>query len=95
MKRYFVQKETRQQNILVPDEFSYSAMGMWENYTHKGILYIYTVGNYEGIVERLTKINAKDCLTRVSRCQNGILVRVLSDSGDKIYKMFQKMGEII
>ena len=78
-----------------PEEFSYSSMGMWENYTHNGILYIYAKENEEQLIEKLRQESAEAGLTGVSRCENGVLVRTLSDSGDKIYKMFQKIAGVL
>ena len=34
-----------------------------------------------------------DCVTGVSKCPKGIVLRVLAMSGDKIYQIFQKIAD--
>lgn len=82
---------------ICPEKLSYQTMGMWGKYTHNGMLYLYDGDReekeeWERWIEEIRKISKeKDCVTGVSKCPRGIVLRVLAMSGDKIYQMFQKI----
>lgn len=84
--------------LLQPQKFDYKNMGMWREYTHNGLLYIYVEENAEE--ERLlaalrTMCETTTMLMGVSKCLRGILLRALAKSGDEIYKIFEKACGLI
>lgn len=106
MKQYesrtkiYVEKELvfADHTMLDPEKFQYQTMGMWQNFTHNGMLYIYLARQEkeEELIEEIRKIGTmEDGQTGVTKCQKGIVVRTLAMSGDSIYQMFQKIAELI
>lgn len=82
--------------VLRPEQFQYQTMGMWQDFTHNGMLYLYLPEKEqeEKQIEWIRK-EAKnlDGLCGVSRCQRGMVVRTLTMSGDKIFQFFKHISE--
>ncbi len=79
--------------MINPTLWNYDEIGLWQGYTHSGLLYIY--GNDE-ILDEIRVLGEKmlsNCEFGVSLCKKGICVRVLGDNGDKIYNFFDKISK--
>ncbi|MCR4902716.1 MAG: urease accessory protein UreD [Butyrivibrio sp.] len=74
---------------LNPKEIDYERLGMWDGYTHSGLLFIYRA-DMENLDEKCREIQenaeSRNLLTGASRCTNGLLIRSLGEGGDQIYK---------
>lgn len=72
-----------------PDEMDYTKIGMWGEYTHCGMLFLY-MENMEDKVEICRKIQQQSenrgLLSGATRCPKGVLIRSLGKGGDQIYK---------
>lgn len=90
---------------IVPELLDYKAMGMWEKYTHSGLLYLYCgkndVGQEQECRNRQAEcmngirkvIEKKDFAAGVTACECGIVVRILAMSGDEIVQFFKKIAD--
>lgn len=103
MKRY--QSKTRiyvgdklamaDHTLLDPSWFHYDTLGLWSEYTHNGLLYLYTPDR-ERQEKWLRMIRGKkpdDLEAGCSECRQGILLRVLGKSGDSVYDYFEDIAK--
>lgn len=84
--------------FISPAEINYENIGMWGEYTHNGMLYIY-LQNQESIADLLIKIKdiyeEMGIFAGVTRCEKGILVRSLGYSGEELYNFNKKIADMI
>ena len=84
--------------LLHPQQLNYQNMGMWGEYTHNGLLYIYVEESKkeERLLMSLQKMCKTDAmLLGVTKCFRGILLRALAKSGDEIYETFKQACSLI
>lgn len=84
--------------LIFPEKFHYNTLGMWNSYTHNGMLYIHVQNTKreQELVETIReKFTEGKWLLGVSTCHQGIVVRVLSMSGEQIYNIFQSIGRLV
>lgn len=81
-----------------PQRFCYQNLGMWHHYTHNGMLYIY-LGDEEKEKKLIEEIRERfqrgDWLLGATSCESGVMVRILSMSGEQIYQMFKKIADMV
>ncbi len=82
--------------VITPKKFRYNSIGQWDKYTHNGLMYIYlpTIDN-DKITEEIRKIKANNFEIAVSKALVGLSVRMLANSGDEIYSVFQEIADIM
>ena len=79
---------------IFPDRIHYPGLGLWDGYTHAGMLYCCSgkekeAENEENWVEAVRRKAEKEQLyAGITACDKGFLIRVLADSGDCIGKFF-------
>ncbi|MBR1866374.1 MAG: urease accessory protein UreD [Lachnospiraceae bacterium] len=85
--------------LVDPERFHYQTMGMWGQYTHNGLLYLYVPEDASGnrnlsCMEQIRKTAGEtaDCLMGVTQSRRGIAVRVLAYSGEMIWKRFEEIA---
>lgn len=81
--------------LIDPERFCYNTMGMWGDYTHNGMLYLYSHRKQPDIlVEQVREMGeSQDFLFGVSKCCMGVVVRVLGKRGDTIFHFFQRVSQ--
>lgn len=82
--------------LIAPEKFNYQMLGMWGDYTHNGLLYIY-IDKPEFRNELLLSLQEvpkrKNILSGATACNQGLVLRILGKSGDEIYEEFRRIGE--
>ncbi len=80
---------------ICPQKFHYQKMGMWREYTHNGFLYIYCPNEEKmhRILSKVQKMTTEHMIFGVTRCCEGIGIRVLGNQGDQIFQFFQKIAD--
>lgn len=84
--------------LICPKKFHYSTLGMWNQYTHNGILYVHIPDKNKEleIVEEVRKnLVMEQGIWGISECCKGIAVRILAMSGEEIYGAFQWISDKI
>lgn len=80
--------------LLDPSWFAYDTLGLWNNYTHNGLLYLYTPGR--GTEKPVDPDDPGQKADQVeagcSECRQGILLRVLGKSSDAVYDYFEDIA---
>jgi len=84
--------------VVLPELLDYNSIGLWNKFTHNGMMYAYfpdreAENQFLENSRELAGKDMKDCYVGSTRCMKGIVVRVLADSGDKIYNFFQNLSE--
>ena len=85
--------------LLQPDLFDYQSLGMWGEYTHNGLLYLYT-GTPESSDQDEKWVSCiRDMIPDAieagcTRNQVGITLRALGKSGESIYGFFEKIATL-
>ncbi len=85
--------------LLEPAQINYASLGLWHEFSHNGLLYAhFTTKDAEDNFIKFARKIAHETLTTfevgVSRASAGICVRVLGNSGDKIYNYFARISEM-
>ena len=80
--------------LLDPSWFAYDTLGLWNNYTHNGLLYLYIPdGEQKRQWIQMIRDKKPDHLEAgCSECRQGILLRVLGKSGDAVYDYFEDIA---
>ncbi len=84
--------------LMDPARWDYTALGLWQGFSHNGLLYAYFPSEQEeaSFIEQARQ-KAKAICSRwevgVSKAQKGVCVRVLGDTGDKIYLYFKEVSQ--
>ena len=77
--------------LLSPIEMDYEKLGMWGEFSHSGMLYIYCPDSAESEQELISEIKdiyeKLNILAGVSKCKKGLLVRSLGHSGDELHNL--------
>lgn len=84
--------------LIAPKKMNYEALGMWGNYTHSGMLYIYTPEEekLEAVIAVVRSMKAdSNLLAGATRCKKGVLVRSLGYSGEELFNVNKKLGETL
>lgn len=85
--------------LILPETFRYTSMGMWEKYTHNGMLYLHLAERKQELLlqEEIREMlpMGKDMQAGVTQCSQGIVLRVLGMSGEAIFLLFQKIADRI
>ena len=82
--------------LISPREINYESIGMWGDYTHNGMLYIYLGddGYPDELITQIKEIyEASHVFAGVTRCKRGILLRTLGNSGEELYQLNKKIAE--
>lgn len=82
--------------LISPADFRNDRLGMWGNYTHSGMLYIYTpdedklsdIANYVKDIGD----SKDDILSGVSKAKKGLIIRTLGYSGDALYNFNRQIA---
>lgn len=85
--------------LIEPRKFPYNSMGLWQDYTHNGMMYIY-VSDKDKEKELISVIRQKkneeeNILLGASNAENGIIVRLMAMSGEKIYNIFNEISGVV
>lgn len=80
--------------MICPEQINYQSLGLWGEYTHNGMLYLYSKDH-----EKLSKMmdlsrelsREENLLSGATRCAEGILIRTLGFSGDSIFSFHKKI----
>lgn len=77
--------------LLDPSWFAYDKPGLWNNYTHNGLLYLYTSDGEQKSrwIQMIRDKKPDQVEAGCSECRQGILLRVLGKSGDAVYDYFE------
>ena len=77
--------------LLDPSWFAYDTPGLWNNYTHNGLLYQYTSDGEQKSrwIQMIRDKKPDQVEAGCSECRQGILLRVLGKSGDAVYDYFE------
>lgn len=77
--------------LLDPSWFAYDMPGLWNNYTHNGLLYLYTSDGEQKSrwIQMIRDKKPDQVEAGCSECRQGILLRVLGKSGDAVYDYFE------
>ncbi len=81
---------------IIPSEFDYTELGFFENYTHIGLLYAYLPQQCDEnkLLEKARNSNSANIMIGASRCQKGVVIRTLANTGDEILNLFNQLAEI-
>ena len=79
---------------LDPSWFAYDTPGLWNNYTHNGLLYLYTPDGKQKSrwIQMIRDKKPDQVEAGCSECCQGILLRVLGKSGDAVYDYFEDIA---
>lgn len=77
--------------LLDPEHVDYGKKGLWNGYTRNGMLYFYRPGDLQEVVARIRQLTEKQeaLVTGVTQCKTGIVLRVLGEQSDPIWRFFQ------
>ena len=94
---YFIVGETlamADHTLLDPSWFAYDTPGLWNNYTHNGLLYLYTPDGEQKSrwIQMIRDKKPDQVEAGCSECRQGILLRVLGKSGDAVYDYFEDIA---
>lgn len=83
--------------LILPQSFQYRSLGKWSSYTHNGMLYIHmeTKEQEQRLIETIRNKLQKKVFFGVSAYESGIVVRILSMSGEEIYRIFQEIADMV
>lgn len=85
-------------NLVLPNRFQYDKMGMWDKYTHSGLMYLYIPDKKEEgeVLAQIRSLSENtNCAVGASLALRGIAVRALAMSGDKIWRLFEKISDAV
>lgn len=84
---------------LSPEEVNYARIGMWGEFTHSGMLYLYWGGDDPELSQMAVKIREKCEEARifagVSECVKGLIVRTLGYSGEELYQLNKTIASLL
>ncbi len=86
--------------LINPARWNYATLGLWHGFSHNGLLYAYFPSKEkEDVFITLARQKAAEKIPYfemgASRAQKGVCVRVLGDSGDKIYAYFKEISQVV
>lgn len=84
--------------LIDPQQFAYQTMGMWDNYTHNGICYLYIPDREQEtkLLQQIRSLSEKtENLVGTTRGYKGIVIRVLSLRGEKIWNFMKEVAGFI
>lgn len=85
--------------LISPSEINYEKIGMWGEFSHSGMLYIYCpdfIGSEQKLISEIKDIYEKqNIFAGASKCKKGILVRSLGHSGDELYNLNTRIANCI
>ncbi|MFI3226969.1 MAG: urease accessory protein UreD [Clostridia bacterium] len=84
--------------LIEPKIWDYDSIGLWHGYTHNGFMYIYGSDDEQSLIKdtlELAKELIPDFEIGASQCKKGICIRILGDSGDRIFKYFKKVSILL
>lgn len=84
--------------MIVPDRINYSALGLWGEYTHNSMLYIYSPNEevLKKIVEEGRNIATEsEIYSGITYCAKGIVMRSMGYSGEELYKLNKKIAALV
>lgn len=84
--------------LINPEMMKYDTMGIWNTYTHNGMAYIYTGDSEKDnkLIDNIRNLSeSRQLLVGVTRCQKGLVVRTLGNSGEIIFKFYQLIADKI
>ncbi len=78
-----------------PSKHKYNSLGLWHDFTHNALLYIYKKNEEDKAFISLIREEASKEIPQyacgVTQVHQGILVRVLGNQGDKISRFFEQI----
>ncbi len=80
--------------VVDPKQWEYSTIGLWHEYTHNGLLYLYAQGKEQLLIEHAREMGLlmlPDFEVGASLSKKGVCIRVLGDSGERISEYFQEL----
>lgn len=84
--------------LIDPAQFDYGTMGMWNSYTHNGLCYLYIPDREQEteILQQIRSLSKKtEILAGVTRGHKGIVIRMLSLRGEKIWSFLERVADFI
>ena len=77
---------------LEPDCVPYDALGLWQGYSHTGMLYVYGAERENEWIEKVRRMELPKGIFGITRCRKGVLLRALGKSGEQIYEFFYRVA---
>ena len=73
---------------------TFITLGLWNNYTHNGLLYLYTLDGEQKSrwIQMIRDKKPDQVEAGCSECRQGILLRVLGKSSDAVYDYFEDIA---
>ena len=84
--------------MIVPERINYASIGFWGEYTHNGMLYIFTPDEdkMSTIVEVAREISEKSAVySGITNCARGVIIRTLGYSGDELFNFIKSIAALI
>lgn len=82
--------------LLNPREFDYTKIGFWQNYTHNGMMYIYSPNNeFLNHLKIFVRNNSPvmNGVVGVTNAYKGVVIRTLAMRGETIWDFFESVKE--
>lgn len=78
--------------LLAPESLDYTGLGLWQDFTHTGLLYAYLPGAAaQQAFLHHARATGLDGLAGASQCREGVAVRALGHSGEALFQFFHTL----
>lgn len=84
--------------LISPSEMRYDRIGMWGDFTHNGMLYVFLPEEekLDGLIRQIKEsYEEAKVFAGVTRCKKGILLRTLGFSGEELYNLNKKISMLV
>lgn len=84
--------------LIDPVRWDYNSIGMWHGFSHNGFMYVYSKNSEQDIINLALELGTQKLEGYefgASRCRAGVCIRVLGNSGDKIFKYFEEIAKTL
>lgn len=83
--------------LLTPDLINYEKKGLWDGYTRNGMMYLYGFGDGDEILSNIRSmaVSRDNFQLGATKCKKGILLRVLGEQSDEIWKLFMEIKRAV
>lgn len=83
--------------LIVPERFRYDTLGMWNTFTHNGMMYIY-LPEKEGRKKLISVIRKmaeeKKIVNGITTTEAGIVLRTLGNKGEDLYPFYREVAAL-
>lgn len=84
--------------LIDPAVFQYQSLGMWNHYTHNGMLYLYDrdFEKLKALIPQIQRIARGQSLRNgITTTNKALLIRTLGNRGEDMYQFYKKIADII